>query len=120
MIGSADLGLSLEYFKENSFYKDENDMLISLINFCLDFLLFKENLDYWSLENIKKYKKEELFKRFCLDVFLALKKLDDSDSLNSNYKEFLDKVSFLEGDLKEREKELSKSKKPDFNKGIIS
>lgn len=119
MIGSANLGLSLDYFRNNCF-DEGNDMLDSFLNFCIDYMTFEENVDYWSLVNIKKFGKEDLFRRTSLDVFLALKKLDDSNSLDFHYKTILEQYAKrFKLELIVREKELtSKEKSPDFDKNV--
>jgi len=119
MLGSVNLNLSLDYFKDNVFEKD-SDMLISLLKFCLDFYSFKENLDYWSISNIKKYEKEELFERFCDDVFLALYNLNKKGLLNEDYKFFLERaIEFRNVNISNRKNSLLQAKRPDFSKKVL-
>lgn len=117
MIASINLGLKLNYFRENVFLIKDDDMLNSFVNFCFNFELNRNEIDYWSLQTILKKGKEDLFLRSSRDVFLALQKLKDSKRLDINYEFILDFYIQRKGDvLKEREKELAINKTPDFNK----
>ena len=102
MIGSVNLGLSIDYFRSNVFERKDNEMLSSLIHFCLNFELHQDNIDYWSLKTIKLYHKEDLFTRASQDIFLCLKKLAELQKLDSGYEIVLDYY------LKFKSKELSK------------
>ena len=119
MIGSVNLDLSLEYFKYNVF-NEKNDMLSSFLNFCSEFMIFPENVDYWSLKNIKIFNKEDLFERTSLDVFLAMKKLNNGSKMNMEYSLVLDEyASRFEDKLIDREKELGiEIKVPDFESKV--
>ncbi len=118
MIGSVNLGLSLDYFKFNTF-EEENNMLSSFVNFCFDYLLFKENVDYWSLKNIEIFNKEDLFDRTCLDVFIALKKLSNQGYMDTEYSIVLEEFVKSNRDrLKSREEKLEIVKDPDFKNKV--
>jgi len=115
MIGSVNLSLDLSYFKYNLF-QEENHMMDSFLNFCFDYSLFEEGIDYWSLENIKHFSKEDLFNRTCLDVFLAIKKLSDANRLDMHYKIILDEyLKFNKEKLSEREEQIRNLKSPNFD-----
>lgn len=90
MIASINLDLRLDYFKNNVFLIKDDDMLNSFINFCFNFELNREEVDYWSLQTILRNGKEDLFLRSCRDVFLALQKLKENRKLDINYEFILD------------------------------
>ena len=121
MIGSINLNLSTDYFKEYHFGHKNNEIISSLINFCLNFQLNQKEIDYWSLKTIKVFHKDDLFHRHSLDVLLSLKKLSDKKELDSTYETILDsyKKAGMEEKLIEREKQLSLSRNPEFNKGVL-
>ena len=120
MIGSVNLNLSLNYFRENVFQKQDNENLNSLLNFCLNFLYNRQELDFWSFKSIENFNKTDLFNRLCDEVFLAIYKLRDAGLLHTHYEFILD--DFLAIDKKRielRDLELkNKTKIPNFNKTL--
>jgi 7-cyano-7-deazaguanine synthase in queuosine biosynthesis len=120
MIGSINLSLSLDYFKDNAFQKSTNEHLNALLNFCLNFLYNKQELDFWSFNCIEHFNKIKLFNRVCDDVFLAVYKAKNSGNLHTNYEFVLAEFLKLGKDrIRQRENELkNKLKLPDFNKTI--
>lgn len=121
MIGSVNLGLSIDYFKNAVFEKKDNEILSSLINFCLNFELNKGEVDYWSLKTIQVFDKENLYSRVCQDVFLCLKKLSESKDLDSGYEIPLNYyLKFKKKELENRETRLKENNYfPDFNKKVL-
>ena len=121
MIGSINLDLSIDYFRSNVFELKDDEALSSLLNFCLNFELDKEEVDYWSLKTIQIYGKEDLFKRFCRDVFLCLQRLQEKDELDMTYEFILEHyTNHQDIALIYRERELNNlDKSPDFNKKVL-
>ena len=73
-----------------------------------------------SLKTIEIYNKEELFRRFCQDVFLCLKKLEEKGDLDINYEFILDYyLKHKDMALIFREREIQNFNGiPDFNKKV--
>lgn len=63
--------------------------ILPLLEFCYIVLKDINLLDYPQKEKILKYKKEDLFKRFALDTFLAFHKLSSKGELPPYIKEYL-------------------------------
>lgn len=121
MVGSVNLGLSINYFRSNVFERKDDEMLCSFTNFCLNLQLNPDEVDYWSLKTILKYEKQDLFNRVSQDFFLCLKKLADLKKLDSGYEIALNfYLKSKSNDLTMREKTLKNSKYlPDFNKKVL-
>jgi len=121
MIGSINIGESLDYFRNNVFMTPNNENLSAFLRFCYDYMNNPDEIDYWSLTTIKHYHKEDLFRRVCLDAFLALRKLRRINRLDFSYWQILEDFEKMKApELDERMKELKNTPSPNFDKKVGS
>ncbi len=63
---------------------DHQDMILTLLRFCSDFLVDYDHLLYESKELIEEYNKHDLFHRFSLDNYAALYVLKKKEKTNKS------------------------------------
>jgi hypothetical protein len=66
------LGLKDRAYWKTGFTGEGADNTAHLIRFLLDFLVSPESVPWYTMENIRRYHKEDLFRRFALDNLAGL------------------------------------------------
>ena len=75
------LGQKDRPYWKTGFTGEGADNTAHLVRFSLDFLVNPESVPWYTMENIRGYHKEELFRRFALDNLAGLVLLPDSHNL---------------------------------------
>lgn len=75
------LGLKDRAYRQMGFTGEGADNTAHLIRFSLDFLVSPESVPWYTMESIRKYHKDDLFRRFALDNLAGLILLPDTHYL---------------------------------------
>jgi len=126
-LGSLLAGVKDTKYNYNLLSEDDSpkksDNFVSLINMCYDILFDYERLPEFTKENIERYNKQDLFKRFSLDNFASL--FIYYDMLNNKKSKFIEDIykkaiiKLGEDAIKNRIKVVrAKSLLPDFKRVV--